>query len=248
MTVKNLHEDALYTQLKTDEIYSYFRQGQGKNLSAASDVARYQIMHKHGGVYLDTDDIIQANVDSAALMAGPNDVLLGNAVVHRATGYKPFYNTSNFATQPGNPLMKDILTEMHKRFTANKPYFVNNRPVARQSIDGGAFTADLDTYAKKLFETTGPTLLNDTLKVKRPDMYDLGLEGLAKDTKVVDGELVSSGPVVNNEERARNLYLKEGIAPPPLLRSQINKMSEHYFPLRHKFNVKPGADHSWKTG
>ncbi|AZF42653.1 hypothetical protein C4J87_2494 [Pseudomonas sp. R1-43-08] len=248
VTVKNFREDALYTQLKNDEMYNYFRQGQGKNLAATSDVARYQIMHKHGGVYLDTDDLIQTNVDSGALMAGANDVLLGHPVVHRSTDFKPFYNNSNFATQPGNPLMKEVITEMHKRFAANKPYFVNNRPVARQSINGGAFTSDLDEYGKKLFETTGPTLLNDTLKAKRPDMYDLGLEGFSKDTNVVDGELVSSGPVVNNEERALDLYRERGIKPPLLLRLHISKMREHYFPLRHKFNVKAGADHSWKTG
>lgn len=52
VTVLNLNEDAAFKQLKTGEMYNYFRQGQGKNLAAASDVARYPIMNKHGGFYL----------------------------------------------------------------------------------------------------------------------------------------------------------------------------------------------------
>ena len=136
MTVANLNDDEIFKELKNSELYSFFRQGPGKNLAAASDVARYPIMNKHGGIYLDTDDLIQANVGNATVMAGANDFLLNKPVVHYDNDYKTFYNTSNFATQPGNPVISDMITEMKQRFSKNKPYFAANRPIAtRRQID-----------------------------------------------------------------------------------------------------------------
>lgn len=49
LEVRNLQEDDVFKQLKSEEMYDYFRQGQGKNLAAASDVARYPIINKYGG-------------------------------------------------------------------------------------------------------------------------------------------------------------------------------------------------------
>ena len=246
LTVMNLHEDEVFKQLKRGEMYDYFRHGQGKNLAAASDVARYPIMNKYGGIYLDTDDAIRKNVGTFTPEAAANDVLLGAPVVHSLTDYKPFYNTSNFATRPSNPVIEDMITEMHKRFTANKPYFASNRPTATKGPDGRVhYTEEFTAYERKIFETVGPNLFNDTLKSKRPDMYDLGLDGLAKDSKFVDQKLVASGPIVNVENDVRHYYASKGIVPPDLVGNQIQKVKHHYYPLRYEFNISVGADHSW---
>ncbi|PIB42061.1 hypothetical protein AOA59_22145 [Pseudomonas sp. 2822-15] len=246
VTVLNLNEDTAFKQLKNGEMYSYFRQGQGKNLAAASDVARYPIMNKHGGFYLDTDDLIQSNVDAVDIAAGADDVLLGLPVTHQVADYKTFYNTSNFATRPGNPVLDEMIREMNKRFAANKSYFTNNRPTVTRGADGSVqFTPEFKEYEAKIFDTVGPNMFNDTLKTKRPDMYDLGLDGLTKEATLVDGKLVSQGPVVNIQQRMSEAYAHQGMVVPIIAPVQIKQTKEHYFPLRYKFNVRVGADHSW---
>ncbi|PIB62752.1 glycosyltransferase [Pseudomonas sp. 2995-3] len=246
VTVLNLNEDAAFKQLKTGEMYNYFRQGQGKNLAAASDVARYPIMNKHGGFYLDTDDLIQSNVGAVDVAAGADDVLLGLPVTHQVADYKTFYNTSNFATRPGNPVLDEMIREMNKRFATNKPYFANNRPTITRGPEGRLqFTPEFKEYEAKIFDTVGPNMFNDTLKMKRPDMYDLGLDGLSKEATLVDGKLVAQGPVVNIQQSVSEAYARHGVVAPVTAPYQILKTKEHYFPLRYTFNVKVGADHSW---
>lgn len=246
VTVLNLNEDAAFKQLMNGEMYSYFRRGQGQNLAAASDVARYPIMNKHGGFYLDTDDLIQSNVDAAAVTAGADDVLLGASVTHHVTDYKSFYNTSNFATRPANPVLDEVIKEMAKRFEANKAYFAAHRPTATRGPDGAVqYTPEFTEYEANIFDTVGPNLFNDILRTKRPDMYDLGLDGLAKEAKRIDGQLVSQGPIVNIEHSMREAYTRQGLVPPITLRYQLLKTKEHYFPLNLKFRVKVGANHSW---
>ncbi|NMX60667.1 glycosyltransferase [Pseudomonas sp. WS 5079] len=249
LTVMNLNEDEVFKQLKNGELYNYFRQGQGKNLAAASDVARYPIMNKYGGIYLDTDDVIQADIGNTLLKAGANDVLLNKPVAHSLTDYHPFYNTSNFATQPGNPVITDMIAEMNQRFSANKPYFAANRPTVTRGSNGQVqYTPEFNAYERKIFQTVGPNLFNDVLKSKRPDMYDLGFDGITKESKVVDNKVVSSGPVVNIEARLRQFYTSKGIVPSELLGLRIKQMKEHYYPLFHQFKVKVGAEHSWIDG
>lgn len=246
LEVRNLHEDEAFKQLKNDEMYDYFRQGQGKNLAAASDVARYPITNKYGGFYLDTDDVIQTKVSTAVVNAGANDVLLNRPVSHNLSDYKPFYNTSNFGTQANNPVITDMITEMKKRFAANKAYFMANRPTVARNANGVVqYTPEFKAYESKIFETVGPTLFNDNLKLKRPDMYDLGLDGLTRENRVVGGKLVPQGPIVNIENDVRQSYLQSGIVPPDTLGRQIQKVKEHYLPLQHRFNVQIGAEHSW---
>lgn len=246
ITVVNLNEDPAFKQLKEGEMYSYFRQGQGKNLAAASDVARYPIMNKHGGFYLDTDDLIQNNVDAAQIAAGADDVLLGLPVSHQVSGYKTFYNTSNFATRPGNPVIEEMIKEMNKRFATNKSYFANNRPTVTRGADGKVmYTPEFKDYEAKIFDTVGPNMFNDILKTKRSDMYELGFDNLAQEAILVDGQLVSHGPVVKVQESVNQAYARQGLVPPITVPLQIQKTKEHYFPLRFKFRVNVGADHSW---
>lgn len=246
LTVLNLHEDEVFKQMKSGEMYDYFRQGQGKNLAAASDVARYPIMNKYGGIYLDTDDVVQNSISNVALKAGTRDVILNKPVAHSITDYKTFYNTSNFATQPGNPVIADMVGEMNKRFADNKAYFAANRPTVSRGADGKVqFTDEFNVYERKIFDTVGPNLFNDTLKSQRPDMYYLGFDGQAIASKVVDGKLIPSGPTVNIEENVRKFYATKGVVPPDSLGNQIQKTKEHYYPLFYQFNVKIGAEHSW---
>lgn len=246
ITVVNLHEDKAFEPVLNSELYRYYRQGQGKNLAAASDVARYPIMHKYGGAYLDTDDVIQNTITSDPMLAGANDILLGGPTTHWATDNNIFYNTSHFATRPGNPLLLDIIEGQHKRFKENKTYFAANREYGTVGADGvTTYPPAFQIYEKKIFDTVGPNLFNDILKSKRPDMYEAGFDGAYKKVKRVGKKVEGVGPVADIAPEILEGYRRNGITPPDRLANRIQQMKEHYLPLQYRFNIKVGSEHSW---
>lgn len=169
LQVRNLHGNDFFETFKKTEVgdmYQFFRQGHGKNYSAATDALRYKLLEKHGGIYLDTDDSIVRTVTQKNLLAGAADILLNTPVMHADTGFSG-YNTSNFASQADNPLLENISNEMLKRFNANKHYF-DHRPYLTNTTEK-AFAI----YQKRIFETIGPAMFNDVLKKQIPHYYDL---------------------------------------------------------------------------
>ncbi|WP_448650774.1 glycosyltransferase family 32 protein [Pseudomonas fluorescens] len=243
--VKNLNDDDILKQPNVTDMYAYFRQGQGKNLAAASDVARYPIMKKYGGIYLDTDDTLAKNVSGIELNAGPNDVLLNSPRSHEVTNDVPFYNTSNFATQAGNPVIDKMIQEMNTRFARSKPYFETNRPIASRDATGRlelppAFRA----YEQTIFETVGPTMFNDVLKSSRPDMYNLGFDG-ARPISRVNGRPQFTGPARDLTRDLRQQYADSGITLPSNAEETLRDMKTHYLPFKDRFKVDIGAEHSW---
>lgn len=246
VTVMNLHDEDFFQPLKTTELYTYFRQGQGKNLAATSDVARYPLMNKYGGIYLDTDDTIKGAVGSAGLNAGDSDMLLGKPVAHKITDYKPFFNTSNFATQPDNPVVTEMIAEMNRRFTKNKAYFEANRPTLPKDANGGfTYTEDFLEYEGKVFETVGPNMFDDVLKTKRPDIYDAGFDGMSKEKLQKRNNRYSPGAPFQLEDDTRQYYLNKGLAEPDGLSSSVAQARAHYRAFRDQLQINIGAEHSW---
>lgn len=243
--VMDLNQEEFFKTLKQSEIYSYFRQGQGKNLAATSDVARYPLMEKYGGIYLDTDDVIKQNVGDVELSAGSSDILLSKPVAHKITRFQPFYNTSNFATQPDNPVLKHMTQEMNRRFALNKSYFTQHRPTATRDAKGGVnYTPEFLEYERKIFDTVGPSTFDRVLKAHRPDMYDIGFDGGSKEL-TVSGPFLRPGPIVNLENEVRAHYASKGIKAPEQLGQRLKDMKDHYLSLHQKFPIKIGAEHSW---
>lgn len=245
VTVMNLHEEDFFQPLKSTELYLYFRQGQGKNLAATSDVARYPLMNKYGGIYLDTDDTIEGAVGAAGLNAGDADILVSQPVIHKVTDFKPFFNTSNFATQPDNPVVTEMITEMNRRFSTNKAYFAANRPTITRDANGGfGYTTEILSYERKVFETVGPNLFDDVLRSQRPDIYEIGFDGICKEYKQVNGRL-QRGAVVSVEADTRAYYANKGITPPDNIQQTVRDAKQLYMPLHTQLKVKVGAEHSW---
>ena len=245
VTVMNLQEEDFFQPLKSTELYSYFRQGQGKNLAATSDVARYPLMNKYGGIYMDTDDTIEGAVGTAGLNAGDSDILVSRPVAHKVTDYKPFFNTSNFATQPDNPVVTEMITEMNRRFTANKAYFAANRPtIARDANGGFGYTTEFLSYERKVFETVGPSMFDEVLKSQRPDIYEIGFDGMSKEYKQVNGR-TQSGTIVNVEADTREYYANKGITAPDNIKQTVQDAKQRYMALHTQLKVQVGAEHSW---
>lgn len=246
VTVMNLHDEDFFQPLKTTELYTYFRNGQGKNLAATSDVARYPLMNKYGGIYLDTDDTIKGAVGSAGLNAGDSDILLSKPVAHQITDYKPFFNTSNFATQPDNPVVTEMIAEMNRRFTKNKAYLEANRPTLSKEANGRfTYTQDFLEYEGKIFETVGPNMFDDVLKSKRPDIYDAGFDGISKEKIQKLNNRYVSGPPFKLEDDTRQYYLNKGVSEPDGLTESVAQAKTHYHALRDQLKINIGAEHSW---
>ncbi|MDQ0740119.1 glycosyltransferase [Pseudomonas sp. W4I3] len=244
-TAMNLNEEDFFQSLKDTDMYSYFRRGQGKNLSAASDVTRYPLMNQYGGIYLDTDDLITGTGGSIGLNAGDSDILLGAPVGHKLSEYKPFYNTSHFATQAENPVITEMITEMNNRFTQNKAYFEANRLTVGRDAGGAVnYTPDFLAYGRKYFETVGPLMFDDVLKAKRPDIYDVGFDGKPKVMEQINGRL-RTGARFSLQKQTRDYYLDKGLIPPDGLQQSVTEAKEHYLAMREQLQIEIGGEHSW---
>ncbi|NKJ51115.1 hypothetical protein CIC12_31220 [Burkholderia sp. SG-MS1] len=214
--VRNLNEEQFFSDFKSSpsgEIYTFFCSDHSINLSAATDSLRYSLINKYGGIYLDTDDAITKNVSHVNLKAVPDDILLNFGVDHRGTGFSG-YNTSNFASQPDNQVLKDIINEMNVRFKENKSSLVDRPFYVRGDADSDK---KYYSYQKKIFEVTGPSLFNDILKKERPDYYDLG------------------------RQTANTYFWNE---PPPVYIAERRKALNYYLPFYKKFPVAIGSEQS----
>ncbi|WP_341960412.1 DUF6543 domain-containing protein [Pseudomonas sp. RC10] len=166
MTVSNLEEEPFFTHFResphTAEPFNYFREGSGQNYAAASDVVRYPLLHEYGGIYMDCDDVIKVSFEGQALNAGPNDVLMGEAV---SSSRMDFFGPGNshFASHPGNPVLREVQSTLYARFKDELDALVSMEADKSQVIDGK------NPYMTKIFFVTGPRLLLDTLKSVRPD-------------------------------------------------------------------------------
>ena len=174
LEVRNLNDDSFFQGFKASnagEAYRFFRQGAGQNYAAASDVLRYPLINTRGGIYLDSDDVITAAVGQVELKASTNQVLLNSHVSHADTDFTG-YNTSVFASHPGNPVLREVSEDLYRRFKDSQPWLENNRPYLSDNPTAEQIST-FNAYQKKIFEVTGPTLFNDVLKKNMGDAYDL---------------------------------------------------------------------------
>lgn len=219
LEVHDLKEDEAFRELndgKYGEMYQYFRSGQGQNLAASSDVMRVALIKKYGGIYLDTDDVLTFNVGDVTLNATQNDVLMSAPVTYEGADFKGF-NTSNFASHPGNPLFDKILEESYQRYRANEPWFNANRPFLSESATAAERKAYKE-YETKIFEVTGPRMFGDVVEQENYGFFPL----VDEITELMD---------------ARFLL-------PEDYRIKYMESLDFYMPMNHKFGVTIGAEHS----
>ncbi|WP_296257545.1 MULTISPECIES: dermonecrotic toxin domain-containing protein [unclassified Pseudomonas] len=178
MVISPLEEESFFARFLDEEHtgvpFRYFREGDGQNLAAASDVLRYRLMREYGGIYMDCDDVIVGPFAGAALDAGPSDVLMGAPVSSPHMSYFGPGN-SHFASQPGNPVLRAVEEELYSRFIAEREAIDELSKMGSVKVDG------IDPYMSRIFDVTGPQLLLDTLKRVRPDYADL-LDGQLRPT------------------------------------------------------------------
>ena len=198
--------------------YRACRNGQARNYAAASDVLRYPLIDAHGGLYMDVDNTFTSVHADLQLNAGPEDVLLDDAMVLADVPYSG-YNGHVFASHARNPVLKAVTRAMQARFKARPDFYAKPRPILRK----GASTSETRTfwrYVKDTFEMTGPQLLDDVLRETRPDYYDLLLRADLKQSLGISSQAY---------ER------------------QLTACVEHYFPFAGRVEVEVGNLHSWTS-
>lgn len=172
-------------------------------------------------------------------------MLVNRPVTHKLTNNQPFFNTSNFATQAGNPVLTEMFTEMNGRFVKNKAYFEANRPTATRDAAGQVnYTPEFLEYEGKVFETVGPRMFDDVLKSRRPDIYNAGFDGMSKETRQVNGRLQPGMPF-DVESDIRQYYQRKGLMAPDGFQQNVQEAKKHYQAFREQLQIKIGAEHSW---
>lgn len=205
------------------EQYQLLRQGVARNYSSCSDVLRYPLANEFGGMYLDVDDTLAVNFAHVQLKAAHGDLLLNRAVLLEAVDFTG-YNSSNFATLPNNPLLTDIERLMRERFEADPGFYLRQRPVLRVDAQGNELphsAVEFWAYMREVFYRHGPQVLNDVLKARRPDYYDLWAR--------------------HSLDQTASLYVTA------YERNRLAAVA-HYLPFSTKaMKVEIGSAHSWKT-
>ena len=164
--VNDLRRDPAFLDwLKTPagELYAAARDGTHPCYAAAVDVLRFGwILKRHGGIYLDMDDVVLKDWARVGdLRAGPSQLLSGGPVNQVLLELDWDINTSHLGSQPGNPLLDRVVDTMVER-AARKPNFFN---VPRR---GSA-----QEFARELSSLTGPGVLRDVLEQHAPEIPGL---------------------------------------------------------------------------
>ncbi len=155
--VNDLRRDPAFLDwLKTPagKLYTAARDGTHPCNAAAMDVLRFGwILKRHGGLYVDMDDVILNDwVSVGELRAGPFQLLSGGPVSQALLGLDWDINTSHLGSHAGNPLLDRVVETMIERAALKPGFFNKPRP-------GGA-----EEYGRELSDLTGPGVLKDVLK------------------------------------------------------------------------------------
>ena len=229
LIVSKLQDEPFYAVFKTSpnaEQYALIKESASQLYASACDVVRFPLTNYYGGIYMDLDDVIKGSLNAAELKAAPDDLLLGNLVTLADINFHG-YNSSHFATQPNNPVMTAISTEMHNRFMANKTFYLKPRPTLDEQLSSQALEQarkEYQAYFETYFRLTGPTLLNDVLSKERRVCYETAFQAVQGKT------------VFEQSSVADAVYLEN-----------LNTAFDHYFPFARKFEIDTGSEHSWKT-
>jgi Glycosyltransferase sugar-binding region containing DXD motif len=204
--ISPLKEEPFFNEFlksKYQKMFNYFRHGDYQNLAAASDILRYRLIYEYDGIYMDCDDVLSASFVGVPLNAGPSDVLMGNRINASLVDYVG-PNTSHFASHAGNPVLNQLLEEMHLRFLNEDPaFFTTPRPRIDNSTEElrVATKKKMGPYMKKIFELTGPGLFSDVISKARPDYFDL----LARGDRMNTSTIVATA-YTEHFEAARDFY------------------------------------------
>ncbi|WP_213875916.1 DUF6543 domain-containing protein [Pseudomonas sp. dw_358] len=166
LKVHILEQTDFFKAFRTTRYYQQYlaaSTGPAINYASAVDVLRYRLLYREGGIYMDVDDLIEGSGDGVpnfaegAFEVAPGHLLLNNPVCHQRLRMQVDFNTSNFGSLPGNPLLEQMSEESYRRFLANTDLY-KTRPYDFANTD-----AELNAYGQRISHVTGPKLFNEMI-------------------------------------------------------------------------------------
>ncbi|WP_045496171.1 TcdA/TcdB catalytic glycosyltransferase domain-containing protein [Vibrio hyugaensis] len=141
-------------KLENEEAYQHEMIGRGGAYPAASDIARYEILNQHGGIYTDVDLECKQTLAFDRLKSHPDLVLVGMAASKKEeTGsVTPYFANALIASHQGSQLIGDLIGEIKEEYDSIKGNdFSGTRYFARPN--------------KATIERTGPNKLREQVSV-----------------------------------------------------------------------------------
>lgn len=128
--------------------------GRGGAYPAASDIARYEILHQRGGIYTDVDLECKQTLAFDKLKSHPDLVLVGMAASKKeeAGSVTPYFANALIASHQGSKLISDLIGDIKEEYDSIKGNdFSGTRYFARPN--------------KATIERTGPNKLREQVSV-----------------------------------------------------------------------------------
>lgn len=186
VTVLPLEDQDFYKQFSESKYFEQYQAaldgngGVATNYSSASDILRYPMLHKEGGIYMDLDDTLRTPgevlrdergvpygapaeaISDVELSTSDSGLLLHPPVNQQDLGMHVQFNSSFIGTHPSNPTLEAISEEIHLRYQKRKDFY-NSKPDTSDTVR-------FKQYAVALNQLTGPGILNDVIAEKLPDL------------------------------------------------------------------------------
>lgn len=212
------------------KVFTFFRMPQSRNLAAASDVLRYRLLHELGGVYMDIDDRLVADLPPIRLQ--PGQLGVGGLVENLRLGLRG-PNNSHFASHKGNPMLDAMLEAIPQRFNRStleqqvpRPIYKSPLQVDDSRLAEDQFRVDdqrFTLYMKEISAVTGPAMFN-------------GVRHLAS----ADAQALTQALIYADDMISKGLRIE------PEVLEWVSQASPVLSPLEDFIEV--GNAHSWKSG
>lgn len=117
-----------------------------KNVAQTSDLLRYEILYKHGGIYIDTDFVCQKNIEP----------LLEDASFVGAGEYENMVSAGFIAATPNHPIIKEAILSLQDRIQLNMNQAKATGPGMLTSVwENHKDDQNVKIYGPKLFYPYG---------------------------------------------------------------------------------------------
>ncbi|MBB3211458.1 hypothetical protein FHW67_000706 [Herbaspirillum sp. Sphag1AN] len=170
--VKILEETELYKTFSQSDNFAQYQDaidgngGVATNFASAADILKLVILKQRGGIVEDLDDMLLDTFGSIPLATGDDGIVLGDLLSNVQLDMHCQFGNSFFGSHPGNPLIDEMLKEIHRRY--QEP---DSLQFYKQPRPANLYSLEMSDYAKKLSYLTGPDVLNTVLFEHFPDIY-----------------------------------------------------------------------------
>jgi len=174
--VKDLKQTTFYRRFAETSLHDFYvraTHGPNRNLAMASDILRFPLLKKRGGIYIDVDDKFILPSTEETFERGPvrlaqNDLGFGKITTASFLKYRRLLGNTPLASHKDNVLLDQISDEMLSRLQKHADFFDQPRPrKTKPSNPKMSLSTTERNYISRISEMTGLDLLNDVMRKYR---------------------------------------------------------------------------------